>query len=394
MNQNHPERVGRRAFLRGAGATAGAAALLPVLGTASDAAPAAHRVPRELRPGGEFDKFVARLAAEDEFSGTVRLEYRDHPVLERSYGMADRARSIPNDPDTIYPLASVTKLFTGIAIAQLVEQAKVGYHERLGTYLDGFAPDVAGTVAIHHLLTHTSGLGDYHVGDFWDEAETWTSVEEAWEGTLRYVRMDTLEFPPGAGNTYSNSGFVALGAIVAEVSGQPYHDYVRDHIFGAAGTTSSDFFTLPEWRTDRRLAHPYAKDDSGEYVDKVDDRQTFVGTPAGGSFATAADLVTIVKALQRGDLLDPRYAQLAISPKLPRPAPENAGGPPQLSFSNYLTLGDLSNHQWIYGHGGGSPGVSANLHWFPDSGWVVAVLANYDGAAGAVSGMARRLILG
>ncbi|MGI5148694.1 serine hydrolase domain-containing protein [Plantactinospora sp. CA-294935] len=410
MNDNHSETVGRRAFLRHAGLAAGTAAVLPALGTAWHGTPAyadtgstgSGRIPPELRPGGAFDTFVAQLAAEDRFAGTLVLVHQDQPVLERSYGMADRSRSIPHGPDTIFSLASVTKLLTGIAIAQLVERGELSYGDKLGSHLDGFAPEIAENVTIHQLLTHTSGLGDYmRVDGFWAEAETWDSVEEAWEGNLRYVRRDTLGFAPGSGHQYSNSGFVALGAIVARLSGQPggehrgYYEHVREHIFRPAGTTRSDFFTAPQWRADRRIAHPYVQDENGEPVDVIDDRQTFVGTPAGGSFGTVGDLVRIVRALQRGRLLDPVYAQLASSPKVPRAqSAEDVGAGRPMGFGNYLTVGSLRNNQWVLGHGGGAPGVSAHVQWFPDSGWVTAVLGNYHRAAEPVAERARELIVG
>jgi CubicO group peptidase (beta-lactamase class C family) len=379
--------VGRRTFLRGASVAAGAA-VLPTLegGAAAAAAAPAGRIPDALRPGGEFERYVAGLAAEDRFAGTVLLAHGGRTVLERSYGMADRARSIPNRPGTIFSLASVTKLFTSIAIAQLVERGDLAYSDTVGAHLDGYAADVAGKVTVHHLLTHSSGLGDHmQLPGFWDEAAGWASVDEAWEGTMRYVRKATLAFAPGAGNRYSNAGFVTLGAIVAAVSGQSYYDYVRTRVFRPAGTTACDFYTLPQWRTDPRLAHPYVKE-GGENVDVIGDRQTYVGGPAGGSFATAADVARVVHALRDGRLLDPVHFALASSPKLPGPS----GG---LSFSNYLTVGGLTRGRWSIGHGGGAPGISTSFGWFPESGWVSVVLSNYHGAANDVAAKARTLIL-
>jgi CubicO group peptidase (beta-lactamase class C family) len=342
-------------------------------------------VPRDLRPGGAFDRFLAQLAAEDKFSGTVLLEHRSRPVLERAYGMADQSRSIPNEMGTIYCLASVTKLFTSIAIAQLAQQGKLSYHDKVGKHLDGFAPELADVVTIHQLLTHSSGLGNFmEIGNYRQEAPTWDSVEEAWEGTLKYVRMDWLRWAPGSGNLYSNSGFVILGAIVARLAEMPYYDYIRQHVFEPSRTSVADFYTAPQWRTDRRIAHPYRKDGNGKNVDLVNDHQTFIGTPAGGSFASAGDLSRIVKALLRGDLIGDQYLYLAMSPKLPRDVPG--------SFGNYLTIGSLTNNQWVVGHGGGGPGVAANIHWFPDSDWFFAVLSNYHDATGEVVKMATQLI--
>jgi CubicO group peptidase (beta-lactamase class C family) len=117
---------------------------------------------------------------------------------------------------------------------------------------------------------------------------------------MEFVRRGRPAFPPGA----SNTGYVVLGAIVAEVSGRSYHDYVREHVFAPAGTRGADFYTSPRWHEDRRIAHPYHQLPSGERVDAIDDHGGFLGF---GMWA------------QR------------------------------------------RNGQWINGHDGGAPGVSCNL---------------------------------
>jgi CubicO group peptidase (beta-lactamase class C family) len=123
-----------------------------------------------------------------------------------------------------------------------------------------------------------------------------------------------LPSPRGSGNRYSNAGFVTLGAIVAAASGRSYYDYVRESVFRASGAVSSDFYTTPRWRTDLRFAHPYLADGSDQI-----DRHHFIGSPAGGSFATAGDLARIVAALLEGRLVDRVHAELSSSPKLPLP---------------------------------------------------------------------------
>ncbi|WP_460491286.1 serine hydrolase domain-containing protein [Dactylosporangium cerinum] len=322
----HP--VSRRATLGLLGAVPLAAG-----GVLATAGPAHADAPADLRPGGAFDRFVARLAAEDAFSGTVLLLHRGRRVLARSYGMANKERSIANGPDTAFALGSITKLFTAVAVVQLVQQGKVSFHGTLGTYLDGFPPDVAGTVTVHHLLTHTSGMGDYMQSPgFWAQAPTWKSIEQAWDGIMAFVRGGALAFPPGAGHAYSNSAYQALGAIVAKVSGRSYYDYVREHIFRPAGMTGSDFFTVPQWRDDRRIARPYSSQQSAARVDALD-RHIFVGSPAGNSFSTAGDLARFTAALLGDELLSPAYTRLALGPKVPIAPPPPRRGCPRWSPS-------------------------------------------------------------
>ncbi|MFE7245827.1 serine hydrolase domain-containing protein [Streptomyces sp. NPDC057580] len=345
--------------------------------------PPSGPIPPGLRPGGEFDQLIARLAADDTFSGTVLLVHRDRPVLARSYGMADKKRAIPNGPDTVFCLGSITKIFTAVAVAQLAQQGKIAYTATLGTYLDGFPADIAGSVMIHHLLTHTSGMGDYlQIPGFFEATFTWTSPEQVMDGTLDFIRKAPLDFIPGTKGQYSNSGYHVLGAIVAKVSGQSYYDYVRAHVFGPADMTASDFYTVPQWRADRRIAHPYTSQNqpAGQRVDALEGHYFFyIGSPAGNAFASASDLVRFKGALLSHKLLDPVYTELTLSPKVPRaPMPAKPGLPAQFPFDSYATTTAIVNGRWAVGHSGAAPGVSTNLDWFPDLDWTAVILSNYD----------------
>ncbi|NUS16201.1 MAG: beta-lactamase family protein [Streptomyces sp.] len=339
-------------------------------------------IPPGLRPGGEFDQLIAKLAADDTFSGTVLLVHRDRPVLSRSYGMADKERAVPNGPDTVFCLGSITKIFTAVAVAQLVQQGRIAYTAPLGTYLDGFPADIAGSVMIHHLLTHTSGMGDYtRIPGYFETSFTWTSPEQVMDGTLEFVRKAPLDFVPGTRGQYSNSGYHVLGAVVAKVSGQSYYDYVRDHVFGPAGMTASGFYTLPQWRADRRIAHPYTTQNqpSGQRADALEGPFSYIGSPAGNALASAPDLVRFKRALLGHKLLDPVHTELTLSPKVPRaPMPAQPGVPVQFPFDSYATSTDVVNGHWAVGHSGGAPGVWTNLDWFPDLDWTAVFLSNYD----------------
>ncbi|MEY9836862.1 serine hydrolase domain-containing protein [Streptacidiphilus sp. EB103A] len=388
---------GRRSVLGLLGAVA-ASGVLASSGTADAAAAddssGSEGIPATLRPGGELDRLIAQLAAEDKFSGTVLLLHRGRRVLARSYGAADRQRGIPNGPDTVFALGSVTKLLTAVAVAQLVQQGRLAYQETLGNHLDGFPADVADTVTLHQLLTHTSGMGDYmQSAGFWAAAAGWTSAEQVMDGTLEFVRKAPLAFAPGTGHLYSNSGYHTLGTIVAEVSGQSYYDYVRRHIFGPAGMTSSDFYTTTQWREDRRIAVPYRTQPSGPRVDAID-QQIFIGSPAGNSFSDTEDLVRFTQALLGGKLLDGPHTQLTVGPKVPRPPlPPVADLPGLIPFEAYGPSAFLVGDAWAVGHNGGAPGISTDLEWYPDSDWVAVTLSNYDaGTTAPIDSLARKLI--
>jgi CubicO group peptidase (beta-lactamase class C family) len=380
---------------------AGAAPLALAIGDPAGADPGYARTPDGLKPGGELDTFVAELAAKDEFSGSLLLTHRGRPVLSRSYGMANKARGIPNGPDTIFALASVTKVLTALSVVQLVERGKLALDAKLGTLLDGFAPEIGQAVTVHHLLTHTSGLGDFHkVAGFWETARTWTSAQQVMDGITQLIRGMPVTFPAGAAWVYSNAGFHLLGAIVAKICGLSYYDYVRQNIFRPAGMSRSDFYTKPQWRTDPRIAHPYTSAGSGERIDDIDSRY-FIGTPAGEAFCTCADLDRFAQALLGGKLIGPPFLQIYAGGKVPPPPMQPPPGsppppgPPPVTLQCYGPIGRVRGGQWTFGHGGGSPGISTSFEVFPDSRWTVVVFSNYDPpVTQPIEELARRLITG
>ncbi|TDD79500.1 class A beta-lactamase-related serine hydrolase [Actinomadura darangshiensis] len=390
----------RRTALKVLGGTvaSGGAALTSLGGGVSAAASEGRtgRIPEELKPGGTLDRLAADLASKDEFSGSLRLTYRRKPVLARSYGMADKKTGVRNGMETRFGLGSISKMFTAVSVHSLVQQGKVNYTDKLGAHLDGFPAHIADKVTIHHMFTHSSGLGDFHnLPGYREASKTWDSADEVLNGTVEFIRKMDLAFEPGAGSTYSNAAYCLLGAIVAAVSGRSYYDYVKEHVFDAAHMRDSDFLTKPEWRADPQAAHCYYKRrGESEWTDSLEEHP-YIQLPAGGSFATCADMERFAHHLLEDDLLDAPYTSMMLNPKIPNP---NAGSETTfrtMKFAGYGSLTRLSNDQWIYGHGGGSTlGTSAHFDVYPGSGWVVVVLSNYpDKAADPIADLARDVIL-
>ncbi|GLI02311.1 serine hydrolase [Phytohabitans aurantiacus] len=372
---------------------------------AEGTAAGSDRVPRDLRPGGAFDRRLSQLAAEGRLSGTVLLAHKGKTVLERAYGMANARTSVRNGPDTAFALASVAKLFTAIAVSQLAERGQVDFGQTIGAYLDGFPASVAGSVTVHHLLTHTSGMGNFQDSEeFRANVASWTSGAAMLDGIMGVVRETELRFAPGTRHDYSNSGFVTLGAIVQAVSGQPFYDYIREHVFAAAGMTRTDYYTLPQRLTDDRIARPYALLSTGERVDTLERPDLFwagfIGEPAGDAFASARDMARFARALTGNRLLGPAYTTLAVTGK--HPLPRNPGTPPGAipPHQAYGPIASITRGQRIIGHGGGSPGAATSIDMYLDTGWVVVILSNHGDitvnppVSQVLMQEARRLIIG
>ncbi|MFI7637345.1 serine hydrolase domain-containing protein [Nonomuraea sp. NPDC049400] len=363
------------------------------------------RVPEDLRPGGSFDRHIKALADRDEFSGTVLLAHRGRPVLSRSYGMADKEKKIPNTKNTIYALASASKPFTGLAIVQLAQQGKIKFYEKLGTYLDGFPADIA-AVTVHQMLTHTGGMADPRNSDY--EARIYNGVEERTAELMKQAREQKLRFVPGTRKEYASMGYEVLGEIVAKVSGMPFHEYVRKHIFLPAGMTRSAYYTRPQWLADERIAHPYMLQEDGSRIDGVrhldkggtgmvkgsNSARAFIGSGGGNGFSTAPDLLRFALALQGNKLLNRAYTELYVNSKVSGPPMREGPADPARGegFHAYGPTSSIYNDQRYISHGGGISGGSTNWSIYLDIDWTAIVLCNYDIDVEAIIAKERKAI--
>ncbi|HZR53670.1 MAG TPA: serine hydrolase domain-containing protein [Streptosporangiaceae bacterium] len=213
--------------------------------------------PVGVAAGRAFDQYVSGLAAQDQFSGTVLLAWHSKPTLVRSFQDADKAKHIPNQTETIFPLASITTFLTGVAVTQLAAQGKVGFSATLGSYLDGFMSSAADTVTVHNLLTYTSGYpADTTMGSGGASGNGPTRIE-AFNQELAALRQQQLGTSPGTQFADSSANYFLAGAIVAAASGQYFWDYMPRHVFAPAGMASTAFYTGQQWLTDPRFAHIY-----------------------------------------------------------------------------------------------------------------------------------------
>ena len=267
--------------------------------------------PGERALVSEIRALVEAEAAADRFSGVVLVAREGVPLVTVAVGLADRERGLPITPDTRFNLASGDKLFTKIAILQLVQAGRVALSDTVGRFLPGYVNGtVRRSVTVEHLLGHRSGLGAYWGETFQRER---TRIREL-EDLVPLFEGEEPAFPPGTRMLYSNSGYVLLGRIVEVVAGQSYRDYLLDHVFGPAGMSSTAYLTIEEWPADKAVGYSgsdsLAAPGTGEVGGAAGERTpndwslAFRGSAAGGGYSTAGDLLALDRALRRGALLD------------------------------------------------------------------------------------------
>jgi CubicO group peptidase (beta-lactamase class C family) len=320
-------------------------------------------------PSGEAAALVeavrARARADDGFSGVVLLAKDGHVLFEQAYGLADREANRPNRLDTQFRVASISKMFTTVAILQLAEAGKLDLAAPIGRYLPDYPNrEIATKVTIAHLLTHTGGTGDTFGPEFDAHRASLSDLKD-------YVALfgkRPPDFAPGSRYAYSNYGFVLLGRIVERLSGLSYDDYLERNVFAPAGMTSTG--NQPESVPLPRRAASYAG--SGADLRRADATLPVRGTSAGGGYSTAADLDRFVDAL-----LSHRLLRADTLETLMRGGVTGADG----QFHPYDFGSSMPGPGRFIGHRGGAPGMNAEVLHFLANGYTIVVLANRDAPA-------------
>jgi CubicO group peptidase (beta-lactamase class C family) len=306
---------------------------------------------------------VEKAAAADRFSGTVLVAKNGKPVFAEAYGLADREKKIPNRLGTRFRIGSMNKMFTAVSVLQLVQSGKIQLSDPVGKYLTDYAnKDVATKVTIHHLLTHTGGTGDF----FGPEFDAHRLELRTLQDYVKLYEKRGLDFEPGSRWAYSNYGFLLLGEIIEKVSGESYYDYVREHVFKPAGMASTD--SLPESEAVAGRSVGYMRPDNSGWKPNTD-TLPWRGTSAGGGYSTVEDLLRFATALESHKLLDAKHTDLLVTGKVDTPQGEKYA-------YGFMEISEAGMQ--CFGHGGGAPGMNGNLKICPQSGYVIAVLANMD----------------
>jgi len=283
-----------------------ASLLLIVAGTCVAAEPV-DPVDREHRQAFDaLEKFVDGMVKplmqdNKSPSGTVAVRHRGELIFARGYGYQDVEQQIPVDPaTTLFRPGSTSKLFTWVAVMQLVEQGRLDLDADVNTYLETFRIEDTfdQPITLRHILTHTAGFEDGGFGYLIiDDPDRIMPLAES----MKRYQPERVN-PPGAQTAYSNYATALAGLIVANVSGTSFNDYVRENIFEPLGMTRSSFEEpLPEDLADD-MATSYGVE-AGRFVEKPFEIISNFG-PAGAMSATATDMVRFGQALLNGGELD------------------------------------------------------------------------------------------
>lgn len=329
------------------------------------AAPAAAQEgPPGTAIGGEAEAFARKAAALMEshaeggvFSGAVIVARDGIPVFRRAYGLANREWAVPNTPDTLFRIGSITKQFTAAAILKLAEAGSLSLDDPAIRYLPELPPAWA-PMTIRMLLNHSSGLPN--VTALPGYATQLGRIERSPMETVALLYREDLLFPPGTGHEYSNTGYILLAGLIERVTGQSFARYLTDAVLAPAGLASTrdadPGAILP------RRATGYRRE-AGEWRQAL---PLAASAPSGAGMlaSTLDDLVAWDRALFSGRVLSDESRRAMVT--------DDGHG-----YGLGWYIGTAYGRR-LWSHGGFISGFSAIKDSYPDLGLTIVVLGNTE----------------
>ena len=294
----------------------------------------------------------------------VMVRHRGEVVLSGGYGLANLEHGVRVTPQTVFQSGSMGKQFTAMAVMMLIEEGKLSLDDRISKHLT--VPSAWSGITVRHLLTHTSGLGDYPE-DF-SLQKNYTEDE-----LLKMIAAQPLGFAPGEKWNYSNLGYVTLGILIHKVSGDFYGELLLKRIFGPLGMKNTRIISEADIIPNRAAGYEL----KGGALKNQEWVAPTVNTTADGSlYFTAEDIAKWDEALEAKRLLSPAgFEQMWTPVKL------NDGSSAPYGFGWEIRKTD-SGHP-VLQHGGEWQGFATYIARYPDDRLTVATLCNRAGADAA-----------
>jgi CubicO group peptidase (beta-lactamase class C family) len=298
--------------------------------------------------------------------------------------MANRADAVPVRPGTRFGLASLTKMFTAVAVADLVRQGTLSFDAPVVNLLppDRRPATLCADVTVHHLLSHTSGIADYYEEE--DEPDD-DDFADLWTTRPSYRMLRPADFLPLFGDLppyraagqrfqYSNGGYILLGLVIEELTGTPYAEIVTQRVLQPAGMHASGFFALDEVRPDVAVGYLPPRQPGQPWRSNIFTIPS-VGGADGGAFSNAPDLDRFLTAYDNATLLGRQLRDAMLTPRC------TVADGIAMGYGVYL-YGQGRTHR--FGHGGGDPGYEVLIQRLPQLDANTIVLANMNDICGDV----------
>ncbi len=311
-----------------------------------------------------LNSYIDKLIAQNDLSGSVLIAEGERVFFERVYGFADAKRAVKVTSETRFNLGSGNKMFTALAVAQLVAAGKLSYHDPLLKFFPDFPQrELAAKVTIHHLLSHTSGIGEFWTDEY---QRHWHEIKSL-RDYLPWIHKAGITFEPGREFHYSNSNFLLAGLIIEQASGMDYYDYVRQNIYQPLGMTATDSYSRNDGKVS--LAAPLKREGASWVVAD----QNLRGSSAGGGYSTTRDMLKFARGLVAGKILSKENLSTMFASK-------TRGLAEAIDYGYGFILSNEGNVP-SYGHGGIASGVNFEFCYFPQLDITFVIFCNQNNGA-------------
>jgi CubicO group peptidase (beta-lactamase class C family) len=329
------------------------------------------------------DRVIADALRERTFAGAaVGVSVNGRVALIRGYGLADLEQRVPVTEQTVFRIGSVTKQFTAAAILRLVDQGKLSLDDPLAKFRPDFPR--AAEVTIRQLLSHTSGISSY-TNPKLVSGDPREGARREWTTDAMIAHIASLkppfEFDPGTGWSYSNSGYVLLGAIIEQVSGKSYRDFLKSELLDPLELFDTSVDDLAQIVPNRARGYDPSKDAAVGFAN-ADFISMSAAYSAGAIRSTVADLLKWHLALFGGRVLKPATLALMTAPAHLKDGRLSSLGrlppfwvPATTEYGFGLFLDQIDGHPAI-GHGGAINGFNTWMETFPDQHLTIVLVAN------------------
>ncbi len=329
--------------------------------------------PSAQQIAAKVDEYMNAAVRVDGFSGSILIARDGQPVVSKGYGMANVELDVPNSPQTVFRLGSITKQFTAMGIMMLVERGKLNVNDPACKYLTD-CPAAWQPITVKNLLTHTAGVPNYT--SFPDFAKT-AVLPTTNAAMIAQLRDKSLEFAVGEKYAYSNSGYYLLGSIIESASGKTYADFLQENIFTPLGMKQTGYDS--PLRIIKNRAAGYARQ-GGEIINASYMDMT-IPYAAGALYSTTGDLLLWEQAL---------YTKKLVS----RKSLDETFTPFKDGYGYGWNMGKKFDRQ-VIAHGGGIYGFATHISRFPADRVTVIVLSNVQAApAGKIASDLAAIVFG
>jgi len=322
-----------------------------------------------------FDSWLKEQ--EDDFSGVLSASNSSGIICQHTNGYRNKAEELLNTAETVFGVASGTKLFTGLALCKLLDDKKLALEDKLCDLLSFDLGQIDKEITVYHLLTHTSGVGDYIDEEADDADEQLLNLYnkypvQLWDRLEFYLQMITPlspKFKPGERYSYSNSGYILLGLVIEAVSGVPYQQFVHDIIIKPCKLERTGFYRTDSLPANTALG--YIQDEDTQIWRTNIFSSPIIGGSDGGLYTCAEDLDKLWRAIFSHGILSQEMSDAFLKSYITIDEDDDSAESYGLGIYHYSS-GDKLAHFAV----GGDSGVGFCTAYYPKTETVISCFSN------------------